>query len=64
MVPWNCDRYAPFELLIGHVPQINVTHEETNIPEVAHCKVWLEHARQCTQAVIKAAQNMLVARTQ
>jgi hypothetical protein len=38
--------YAPFELLIGHVPQINITHEETNVPEVTHCKVWLEQARQ------------------
>jgi Chromo (CHRromatin Organisation MOdifier) domain len=56
--------YAPFELLIGHVPQINVTHEETNVPEVARRKVWLEHARQRVQAVIKAAQNMLVTRTQ
>jgi Chromo (CHRromatin Organisation MOdifier) domain len=56
--------YAPFELLIGHVPQINVMHEETNIPEVARCKEWLEHARQRVQATIKAAQNMLVARTQ
>jgi hypothetical protein len=55
--------YALFELLIGHVPQISVTHEETNVPEVACCKVWLEHARQHAQAVIKAAQNMLVART-
>jgi Chromo (CHRromatin Organisation MOdifier) domain len=56
--------YALFELLIGHVPKINVTHEETNVPEVARCKVWLEHARQHAQAVIKAAQNTLVTRTQ
>jgi RNase H-like domain found in reverse transcriptase/Reverse transcriptase (RNA-dependent DNA polymerase)/Integrase zinc binding domain len=56
--------YAPFELLIGHVPQINVTHEETNVPEVARRKVWLEHARQQAQAAIKAAQNMLITRTQ
>jgi hypothetical protein len=46
------------------VPQINVTHEETNVPEVAQRKMWLKHARQHAQAAIKAAQNMLVARMQ
>jgi hypothetical protein len=56
--------YTPFELLIGHTPTLSITHVKTNVPEVARHKEWLEHAQQHTQAAIKAAQNMLVTRTQ
>jgi hypothetical protein len=56
--------YTPFELLIRHMPTIMVMHETTNVPEVACCKEWLEHARQHTQVAIKAAQNVLVTQGQ
>jgi hypothetical protein len=56
--------YTPFELLIGHTPTTTIGHIETNVPEVARCKEWLEHARQHAQAAIKAAQNVLVTQGQ
>jgi hypothetical protein len=52
--------YTPFELLIGHMPTITVTHIKTNVPEVACHKEWLEHVQQHAQAAIKAMQNVLV----
>jgi hypothetical protein len=26
--------YTPFDLLIGHMPTMNVSHDTTNVPEV------------------------------
>jgi hypothetical protein len=56
--------YTPFKLLIGHTPTITVTHETTNVPEIACRKEWLEHTQQCAQAAIKATQNVLVTQGQ
>jgi hypothetical protein len=37
--------YMPFDLLIGHMPTINVSSDTTNVLEVNHQKEWLEQAR-------------------
>jgi hypothetical protein len=34
--------YTPFDLLIGHMPMVNVSTDVTNVPEVAQRKEWLE----------------------
>jgi hypothetical protein len=44
--------YTPFDLLIGHMPTMNVLTDVTNVPEVAQRKEWLEQARQHAQAAI------------
>jgi hypothetical protein len=38
--------YTPFDLLIGHMPTMNVLSDTTNVPEVNCQKEWLEQARQ------------------
>jgi Chromo (CHRromatin Organisation MOdifier) domain len=48
--------YTPFDLLIGHTPAINVSHNTMNIPEVNCQKEWLEKARGRAQAAIKVVQ--------
>jgi hypothetical protein len=38
-------RYTPFDLLIRHMPTLNVSHDTMNIPEVNRWKELLEQAR-------------------
>jgi hypothetical protein len=50
---------TPFEVLIGHTPTVLEQRQETNVPEVAKRKGWLERGRLWAQAVIRSAQKML-----
>jgi hypothetical protein len=54
--------YTPFDLLIGHMPTMNVSTDVTNVPEVARRKEWLEQARQCAQATMRNAQQLVLQR--
>jgi hypothetical protein len=56
--------HMPFDLLISHTPTINVSSDTTNVPEVNHQKEWLEQVRQCTQATIQVAQQLVMQRGQ
>jgi Chromo (CHRromatin Organisation MOdifier) domain len=56
--------YMPFNLLIGHTPTLNMSTDTTNVPEVNCQKEWLEQVRQCTQAAIQAAQQLVMKRGQ
>jgi hypothetical protein len=47
--------YTPFDLLIGHMPTMNVSMDIMNVPEVAQQKEWLKQARQHAQAAIRVA---------
>jgi Integrase zinc binding domain len=52
--------YMPFDLLIGHMPTVNVSTDVTNVPEVARRKEWLEQVQQCAQAAMQAAQRLIL----
>jgi Chromo (CHRromatin Organisation MOdifier) domain len=52
--------YTLFDLLIGHMPTMNVSTDTTNVPEVARRKEWLEQARQRAQAAIQNAQQLIL----
>jgi hypothetical protein len=54
----------PFDLLISHMPTMNVSMDVTSVPEVARRKEWLEQARQRAQATIWAAQRLIMKRGQ
>jgi hypothetical protein len=56
--------YTPFNLLISHMPTMNVSTDITNVPEVACRREWLEQAWQCAQAAIRAAQQLIMQRGQ
>jgi phosphoenolpyruvate-protein kinase (PTS system EI component) len=56
--------YMLFDLLIGHTPTINMSHNTTNVPKVNHQKKWLEQARKRAQAAIKAVQQLVTQRGQ
>jgi hypothetical protein len=56
--------YMLFDLLIGHMPTMNVSTDITNVPEVACWKEWLEQAQQCAQATIRVAQRLMLSRGQ
>jgi Chromo (CHRromatin Organisation MOdifier) domain len=56
--------YTLFDLLISHMPTINVSSNTTNIPKVNRQKEWLEQARRCAQAAIQAAQQLVTQRGQ
>jgi hypothetical protein len=50
---------SPFEILIGHTPTIFERKQDTNVPEVAQRKGWLERGRLQAQATLRNAQRML-----
>jgi hypothetical protein len=52
--------YTPFDLLIGHMPTMNMSMDVTNVPEVACRKEWLEQAQQCAQAAIQVVQQLVI----
>jgi hypothetical protein len=58
--PSEVTKMTPFNLLMGHTPNVWQTKTTSTLPDLAWCKEWLLVTRDCTQEAIKKAQKMVM----
>jgi hypothetical protein len=55
---------TPFNLLMGHTPDVRKHNHPITTPEVGQCVEWLEEKRQQAYSAMQRAQDLLLKRNQ
>jgi hypothetical protein len=60
--PSKVTKMTPFDLLMGHTPNVWQTKTTSTLPDLTRRKEWLLVTRDCAQEAIKKAQKMVMKR--